>query len=166
MIAKSLETNEPMIQTDVKLLAVDLGLRAGLAAFSQEGILLSYRSCHFPSRSSLKRGVYLILNDYPELTHLVIEGGGDCLPPWEKEAKRRHLSLMRISAEKWRQKLLLQRQRKSGKIAKCTADKLARQLIDSTGAKKPTSLRHDAAEAILIGLWAVLELNWLATPPA
>ena len=32
------------------------------------------------------------------------------------------------------------------------------------GAAHPTSLRHDAAEAILIGLWGVLEVGWLDEP--
>jgi LexA DNA binding domain len=32
------------------------------------------------------------------------------------------------------------------------------------GAAHPTSLRHDAAEAMLIGLWSVLEVGWLDEP--
>ena len=41
----------------------------------------------------------------------------------------------------------------------------ARAVIEWSGAKRPTSLRHDAAEAILIGLWGALELGWLAELP-
>ncbi|MFP2934398.1 hypothetical protein ACLESO_56645, partial [Pyxidicoccus sp. 3LG] len=33
------------------------------------------------------------------------------------------------------------------------------------GAAKPTSLRHDAAEAVLLGLWGVLEVGWLDRVP-
>ena len=29
----------------------------------------------------------------------------------------------------------------------------------------PTALRHDTAEAILLGLWAVVELGWLERIP-
>ena len=38
-------------------------------------------------------------------------------------------------------------------------------MIEWSGAPRPTSLRHDAAEAILIGLWAALEAGWLADVP-
>jgi hypothetical protein len=47
------------------------------------------------------------------------------------------------------------------------AAQLARNVIEWSGARRPTSLRHDAAEAILIGLWGVLSAGWLrALPPA
>jgi hypothetical protein len=42
---------------------------------------------------------------------------------------------------------------------------LARRVIAWSNATRPTSLRHDAADAILIGLWSVLELGWLETLP-
>ena len=42
---------------------------------------------------------------------------------------------------------------------------LARQVIEWSGARRPTSLRHDAAEAILVGLWAVLQEGWLDHSP-
>ena len=48
---------------------------------------------------------------------------------------------------------------------KLTADGLARRNIEWSGAPRPTSLRHDAAEAILIGFWGVLEVGWLAGVP-
>lgn len=43
---------------------------------------------------------------------------------------------------------------------------LTRGIIVGSGAAKPTSLKHDAAEAILLGLWAVLEVGWLVRVPA
>ena len=33
------------------------------------------------------------------------------------------------------------------------------------GAPRPTSLRHDAADAIMIGLWGVLSAGWLRRLP-
>jgi hypothetical protein len=42
---------------------------------------------------------------------------------------------------------------------------LARQIILWFGASRPTALRHDTAEAILIGLWGVLAVAWLETLP-
>jgi hypothetical protein len=50
---------------------------------------------------------------------------------------------------------------RSGTQAKDVADRLARRVIEWSAAARPTSLRHDAAEAILAGLWGVKELGWL-----
>ena len=61
--------------------------------------------------------------------------------------------------------LLLPRKQLNRKVAKDEADILARKMIAWSGLKRPTSLRHDAAEAILIGLWGVLELGWLDENP-
>ena len=49
--------------------------------------------------------------------------------------------------------------------AKRGADGVARRVIEWSNAPRPTSLRHDAAEAILIGLWGVLQARWLAAMP-
>ena len=36
-----------------------------------------------------------------------------------------------------------------------------------SGAARPTSLRHDTAESILIGMWGLLAVGWLdRLPPA
>jgi hypothetical protein len=37
--------------------------------------------------------------------------------------------------------------------------------VEWSDAPRPTSLRHDAAEAILIGLWGVIRVGWLTTVP-
>jgi hypothetical protein len=42
---------------------------------------------------------------------------------------------------------------------------MARKVIDWSGARRPTSLRHDAAEAILVGLWGGLQVGWLRELP-
>jgi hypothetical protein len=70
-----------------------------------------------------------------------------------------------VDARVWRERLLLPRDRRSGVVAKEQADRLARRVIDWSGAPRPTSLRHDAAEAILVGLWGVLETGWLTGLP-
>jgi hypothetical protein len=88
-----------------RLLAVDLGLKTGLAAYGADGRLLRYVLLH-PS------------------------------------------------------------ERRDGQAAKRNADRLARAVIEWSGAARPTSLRHDAAEAVCIGLWGVLEVGWLAGLPA
>lgn len=147
------------------LLAVDLGIRTGLALYGGDGRLLWYRSHNFGTAQRLKRGAAAILNTVPDLAALVIEGGGVLAGVWEKEAERRRLPVLRLHAERWRPFFLLPRDRRSGGEAKKCAGELARRVIDWSGARRPTSLRHDAAEAIMIGLWGVLELGWLAEIP-
>ena len=100
------------------------------------------------------------------MSHLVVEGGGPLSDVWTDAAATRGIAIMRISAEGWRSALLYPREQRSGQMAKRVADQLARRVIEWSGARRPTALRHDAAEAILIGLWGVLELGWLASLPA
>jgi hypothetical protein len=71
-----------------------------------------------------------------------------------------------VGAEAWRHTLLLDREQRSGKAAKAHADTKAHQIIEWSGAAKPRGpLRHDAAEAIVFGLWGVLTLGWLEASP-
>jgi hypothetical protein len=148
------------------LLAVDVGLRVGLASYGRDGRLSRYRSHNFGAPSRLRRGVVTILDAMPGLAWLVLEGGGPLADVWEREAVRREVPVLRVAAETWRTRLLLSREQRSGIAAKQHADDLARHVITWAGAPRPTSLRHDAAEAILIGLWGVLEVGWLpALPP-
>ena len=146
------------------LLAVDLELKTGLALFAENGNLLWYRSHNFgPER--LRHGVPGILNAIKDLTALVIEGGGNLAIVREKEAEHRGITLIRISAEKWRQLFLYDREQRSGTDAKKYAGEMARRVITWSAAPRPTALRHDTAEAIMIGLWGLLHLEWLAELP-
>jgi len=147
------------------LLAVDLGLRAGLALYGDDGRLRWYRSQNFGALPRMRRAAHSILHELPDLQWLVIEGGGPLAEIWQKEAARREVRMIQTSAEVWRQQLLYPRQQRTGVDAKHHADRLARSIIDWSGAPRPTSLRHDAAEAILIGLWGVLQVRWLAEAP-
>jgi hypothetical protein len=70
-----------------------------------------------------------------------------------------------ISAEAWRRQFLYTREQRSGAQAKESATELAQRVIIWSGARRPTSLRDDAAEAILIGLWGALAVGWLANLP-
>lgn len=149
----------------MQLLAIDLGLRAGLALYGGDGRLVSYRSHNFGSLARLRRGAHTILGEQPELAWLVLEGGGNIAEVWQREAERRRLRTLQIGAETWRGRLLYQREQRSGLQAKHSADELARRVIAWSGAPRPTSLRHDAAEAIMVGLWGVLEVGWLEQPP-
>lgn len=148
-----------------RLLAVDTGLKTGLALFNGKGRLVWYRSQHYPSAGLLKKAVYGIFKESPEISRLVIEGGGPLADIWIRQAAKHQVSILQISAETWRAKLLFQREQRTGSQAKIHADKLARAVIDWSGAKQPTSLQHDAAEAILAGFWAVIQAGWIEDLP-
>ncbi len=147
------------------LLAVDLGLRAGLALYGEDGRLQWYRSTRFGTMTRLKQGLRSILQEASPLTFVYAEGDLHHFELWAKEATRLGAVARRVPPERWRAKLLLDRERRSGVEAKAHADTLARHLIEWSGAKGVTSLRHDAAEAILLGLYGVLEVGWLPELP-
>jgi hypothetical protein len=144
----------PQEAARVSLLSIDLGLRCGWAAFDESGRLLGYGSRHYGNRSALRKAIPQILAAYPHLARLIVEGGGELYVPWEKEAMRRSIAIVQVASEEWRKTLLKPYERGSGGNAKAAADGLAREVIERSGAKRPTSLRHDAAEAILVGVWA------------
>ena len=147
------------------LLAIDLGLKTGLALYGRDGKLIWYRSQNYSSVKRLRSAVYGIFKENPDISMLVLEGGGTLADIWIKEAQRRHISIYQISAETWRKKFLYLREQRTGSQAKKSADTIAKKVIAWSGAKRPTSLRHDAAEAILAGLWGVLKAGWLAGLP-
>lgn len=147
------------------MLAVDVGVRAGLALFGDDGRVIWYRSRNFGSTARLRRAAPAVLSDIPGLTHVALEGGGTVADIWEREAQRAAADVIRVSAEEWRAALLYPREQRSGRQAKRHADALARRVIAWSDAPRPTSLTHDAAEAVLVGLWASLSLGWLDAPP-
>lgn len=147
------------------LLAVDLGLRTGLALYGGDGRLRWYRSHNFGSPARLREGVYAVLKEIDGLERLVVEGGGPLALAWERVAVRRNVTVRLIPAETWREQLLYAREQRSGLQAKQRADELARRVIAWSGVAKPTALRHDTAEAILIGLWGVIDAGWLDQVP-
>jgi len=97
---------------------------------------------------------------------VVLEGGGPIADAWTHEADRRALTVQRVSAEDWRAVFLLPREH-GGHTAqlKAIADRLARRAIAFGEGPRPTSLRHDAAEAILVGLWGALSAGWIRRLP-
>lgn len=147
------------------LLAVDLGVRTGLACYGDDGRLRWYRSHNFGAAARLRRAIPALLETPPDLARVVIEGGGALADAWESEAERRAITVQRVSAEEWRGVFLLPREQRSGAQAKDVASRLARRVIEWSDAPRPTSLRHDAAEAILVGLWGVLSAGWLRGIP-
>ncbi len=147
------------------LLGIDLGLRTGLALYGEAGRLLWYRSRHFGTAAQLRGGVYAILAELPELRWLVLEGGNAYGDIWRREAERRGAEVLQIDAQAWRSQLLYLREQQSGQAAKRHAGEVARRVIAWSGAARPTALRHDTAEAILIGLWGALAVGLLPALP-
>lgn len=147
------------------LLGVDLGLRTGLALYGEAGRLIWYRSRHFGTTSQLRGGISAILNELPDLSWLVLEGGNAYGDIWRREADRRGIEVLQIDAKVWRGQFLYAREQQSGEGAKRHAGELARQVIAWSAAPRPTALRHDTAEAILIGLWGALAVGLLPVLP-
>lgn len=148
-----------------RLLGVDLGLRTGLALYGDTGRLIWYRSRHFGTTAQLRGGVYAILSELPDLRWLVLEGGNTYGDIWRREAVRRGIEALQIDAADWRGQFLYPRQQQSGLAAKKHAGHLARRVIAWSDAARPTALRHDTAEAILIGLWGALAVGLLPALP-
>ncbi len=148
-----------MSETPPRLLAVDLGLRSGIALFDATPHILRYRSTNFGSRRRLKKAVYRLIRDAGPPQILVVEGSRDLASIWRKAAEKQGVEVIEVAPETWRRELLEPRRRRSGADAKEAADELAREIIAKCGGDAPTSLRHDAAEAIAIGYWALPRLD-------
>lgn len=147
------------------LLAVDVGVRTGLACYGDDARLQWYRSRNFGNLARLRRALPSLLDEPGDLAHVILEGGGPIADAWENEAGRHRITVSRVSAEEWRGLFLLPREQRSGAQAKRVAGRLARQVIEWSDVRRPTSLTHDAAEAILIGLWGALHVRWLRSLP-
>jgi hypothetical protein len=146
------------------LLAVDLGLRAGLALFGDDGRLICHRATHFPDRSRMRRALPNLMASHPNLDRVLAEGDAHLYAIWRHAAHRQGVGARRIQAEDWRRDLLGQRSRQASQY-KSDAIVVARQIIVWSGLKKPISLGHDAAEAICIGLWGVWQAGWIGALP-
>ncbi len=143
------------------LLAVDLGVKTGLAMYSSDGRLLWFRSQNFGNAARLRRAIPWLLDQEEELTHVVIEGGGPLLKIWDGFLQRRNIEVIKTMADRWRSELLLGREQRKARDAKQHALIYARMVIGKLSDHKATSLNNDAAEAILIGLWAAKKLGWI-----
>lgn len=148
------------------LLGVDVGLHTGLALYGADGRLRWARSQHLGSIHHLRRAAPALLYGLPEAEFLLLEGGGPLADAWTAAAVRAGRSVERVSAETWRGELLYPREQRSGPDAKRAAESLARGVIGWSALSQPKTLRHDTAEAILVGLWGVIRLGWLAEVPS
>lgn len=133
-------------------MSVDLGVKTGIAVFSVEGRLLWYGSRNYGCRSRLRSDLPRLLTQYAPLRVLVLEGGGELLEVWLREASNRHIPVVSFHAGHWRELFLGSESLMHTGRAKEKAVELARSVIVSMGEHRTTVPVHHAAEAILAGL--------------
>jgi len=155
-----------LASTQQHLLAIDLGLTCGMALYSADGRLISYRSLQCGSVVELKRAAARILADLEGLVWMVTEGDYTLAAIWERAAMKQGVRVQRVSVEAWRQALLAPKGRLAHSEAKKHAQQLARQIIDWSCAPKTAALRPHAADAICVGLWAAKRMGLLNELPA
>ena len=148
-----------MPETSSKLLAVDLGMKAGFAWFDQDGRLLRARSTHFADRATLKRALPGIWREVPGVSQLVVEGGGSLADIWLKSAARQGIVTTQICAEQWRREVLTPSQRRNGQTAKAAACVKAAEIARQDGCPPCQEFLDDAAEAIVFGKWFARRLE-------
>ena len=142
-------------QPKAELLAVDVGMKAGLAWFDENGTLIRARSTRFANRAMLKRALPAIWTEINGIRQVVLEGQGDIADVFRKAAERASLPVQQFSAEEWRKDMLLERERRSGKQAKAVAETLAMRIARECGNPPKCAYDDDAAEAVLFGLWFI-----------
>jgi hypothetical protein len=123
--------------------------------------MLWFKSQNFGNKARLKKAIPWILNLEDEIDYIVIEGGGPLRKLWDAQLEKRNISVMNIMAEDWRKDLLLDREQRKGKNAKAYAIRYAENYLTKTALKKTSELNVNAAEAILIGIWAMKKLGWI-----
>jgi hypothetical protein len=143
------------------LMSVDLGVKTGVAFFNSQGKLLWHKSQNFGNKVRLKKGIPYLLETEDPVDYLIIEGGGPLVKIWDNVLIKRNIEVIHIMADEWRHELLFNREQRSGKQAKEMALRYARNVVDNMGLKKIAVVNNDAAEAILIGLYAMQKIGWI-----
>ena len=141
------------------LLAIDVGMKAGLAWFDENGTLIKARSTRFANRTTLKRALPAILTEIEGVTEVVLEGQGEVADIFRKGIQRAALPVLQFSAEEWREDMLLPRERRTGQQAKNVAESMALKIARDCGNPPKCAYDDDAAEAVVFGLWYLT--HWL-----
>ncbi|MCB9682271.1 MAG: hypothetical protein H6733_12460 [Alphaproteobacteria bacterium] len=156
---------DPDADPEPVLVAVDLGLRSGVAWFGARRGLLRYRSVSWPDRTRFRRGAPGLLGEVAlPVVAIVAEGDPHLGRVWARLAARHGAAFELVAADAWRPEVLAPRDRRDGHGAKRAAVAWARRLIAASPCRAPTSLGHDVAEAICIGAWAAERRGWRAWP--
>jgi len=155
-----------MLGEKSRFVGIDLGLATALAVYGRDGRLELVRSRHFQSRDALRAAAGAMLDEIPHIYSVIIEGGGELAEAWTRAAVHRGIHVRSVHANDWRPTLLLARERRDGAAAKAHATKLAAQVVAWSETKGLVgTLGHDAAEAILVGLFGVVQAGWLRELP-
>lgn len=149
-----------------RLVAVDLGLRTGVAVFDGHGALVSVTSRNLGTRTRLRAAATTVLRELGRVDVLVVEGDRTIAKAWVRPALARGAEVLEVTPERWRAALLHPRERRDGRSAKAAAVPLATTAVRELGGRAPTSLTHDAAEAVLVGVWGLTQVGWLGELPA
>lgn len=155
-----------MSDPHARLVAVDLGVRTGIAVFGGDGRLVSVGSRNLGRRGRVRQVATALRRELDRVDALVLEGDRSLAPPWRAVFEPRGTEVVLVEAERWRQALLHPRERRDGRTAKAAARELADVAASGLSERPVGRLRHDAAEAVLIGVWGLRELGWIdAWPP-
>lgn len=150
-----------------RFVGVDLGLATGIAIYNRDGRLESVRTRHFQSRDALRAAAGAILDEIQHVHSVILEGGGELAEAWQRAAVHRGIHLRVVQASDWRSRFFYPREHRSGPEAKAHALKMAAQVVEWSAAKGVAggSLSHDAAEAVMVGLFGVHEAGWTSELP-
>lgn len=149
-----------------RFVGVDLGLATGIAVYSRDGRLESVRSRRFQSRDALRAAAGSILDEIPHAYSLILEGGGELAEAWERAARHRGILVRAVHASAWRAGFLYPREQRDGAAAKAHAVRLAAQVVAWSGTRGVAAdFGHDVAEAVMVGLYGVMQAGWLSDPP-
>jgi hypothetical protein len=88
------------------LLAIDAGVKTGLALFSRPDKLIWYRSHNMGSVNGLRKAAYNLIHSIENLTCIAVEGGGPVAVAWIKEAGKQNIKIISTDAGEWRKQLL------------------------------------------------------------
>lgn len=160
-----IESTENINQYPQYLLAIDAGVKTGLALYGRPDKLIWYRSHNMGSVNSLRKAAGHILHSIEGLSMIVVEGGGPVAEVWKKEAVQLGLEIIHTDAGVWRKELLYPREYRDSGTAKQAAIGLAKQIIGKSDAPSANFPTHDAAEAVLIGLWGCKRFGWIKELP-
>lgn len=165
------------------MVAVDLGLRTGLALYSDDGRLLEYEHAVYETAEDLEAKCLKLMSEWEakyqrpnnnenieddkasfHITHVAVEGADVALRAvWKSMAEDHlHCRLLLVKPEEWRADLLLAKEKASGEAAKEASRLIARQIVaDYGGRLHEGKLATDVAEAVLLGYHVSRRLGWI-----
>ena len=150
----------------MNLLAIDLGVKTGLACWDvEQRKLLWCRSHNYGSKKQVAKAAPGVLLSAGDAGILVLEGGGDIALIWKQAGNRWGWDTRILHAEEWRKNLFYESEWQYTSDLKNLAINYAHKAALWGGMKVAGRLNHNAAEALLAGLWVLLEQNPEANIP-